>query len=201
MHSPIRRRIVRGAIQAGLAALLAMALLAGQALAATCPMADLGGSDILQLLQQLGRPTLAQPEPQSRWAALLPQQVGLTVHNGQRASVGWTDTPTTSTERYGQYASWGVSVRLGWDLKELLRPAPLPQLPTTDQRLQWALHTESLASRLAVPLRQLRRAQLLATTAQRGDPVCAEAQAEAEAALLVLQAVRIAAQPVRPPSW
>ena len=176
-------------------ALLFAAPFAVDAQAAPCPMPDLGGAEILQLIQQLGRPVLAQPAPQSRWTALVPQQVGLSMNSGERASLGWTDTLTTSTDRFSQYASWGVSVRFSWDLKDLMRPAQPALQPTTEQRLQWALHTESLASRLAQPLRQLRTAQLLASTAQRGEPMCAEAQADAEAALLVLQAVRIAAQP------
>lgn len=164
-----------------------------------CSMPDLGGTEILQLIQQIARPAVAQPQVASRWTALVPQQFGLTVHGGERASLGWTDTLTTSTERFSQYASWGVSMRFGWDLRDLVRPAPAALQPTTEQRLQWALHTESLASRLAQPLRLLRTAQLLAATAQRGDPICAEAQADAEAALLVLQAVRVAAQPARTP--
>lgn len=173
------------------------ALWPGPAAALPCPMPDLGGAEILQWIQQIGRPTLTQPQVPSRWAALVPQQLGLTVHGGERASLGWTDTLTTSTDRFSQYASWGLSVRFAWDLKDLLRPTPRALQPTTEQRLQWALHTESLASRLAQPLRQLRTAQLLASTAQRGDPICAEAQADAEVALLVLQAVRMAAQPLR----
>lgn len=181
-----------------LAAGLVLAAPFADARAATCPVADLGGTEILLLLQRLARPVLVHAPSPSRWLALVPQQVGLTVQNGERASLGWTETLTTSSDRFSLYASWAVALRFSWDLKDLVRPALPEPVPTTEQRLQWALHTESLASRLSVPLRQLRRAQLLAATVESGDPACADAQADAEAALLVLQAVRIAAQPVRP---
>ena len=159
-----------------------------------CAMPELNGDEVLQALRQLSKPVALLPATPSRWTALVPQQVGLTLHDGQRASLGWTETLTGSTDRWTQYAAWGVSVHFSWELKELFRPAPSIVQPIPEQRLQWALHTESLAQRLSQSLRQLRKAQALAATTAHGDPLCSEAQADAEAALLVLIAVQSTAR-------
>ncbi len=159
-----------------------------------CAMPEFDGAQVLQALRQLARPVGLLPAQPSRWTALVPEQVSVALHDGQRASLGWTDTLTGSTDRWTQYADWGVTLRLSWELKDLFRPAPPAQHPPADQRLQWALHTESLAQRLSQSLRQLRKAQALAATTAQGDPLCSEAQAEAEAALLVLLAVQAASQ-------
>lgn len=159
-----------------------------------CAMPELNSDEVLQALRQFSKPIAVVPTTPSRWTALVPQQVGLTLHDGQRASLGWTDTLTGSTDRWTQYAAWGVSVRFSWELKELFRSTPAAVQPTQEQRLQWAMHTESLAQRLSQSLRQLRKAQALAATTAHGDPLCSEAQADAEAALLVLIAVQSTAR-------
>lgn len=159
-----------------------------------CAMPELNGDEVLQALRQLAKPVALLPASPSRWTALFPQQVGLTLTDGERASLGWTESLTGSTDRWTQYAAWSVSVRFSWELKELFRPAPSVVQPTPEQRLQWALHTESLAQRLSQSLRQLRKAQALAATTAHGDPLCSEAQADAEAALLVLIAVQSTAR-------
>ncbi len=162
---------------------------------APCKVADVSTAAIRAALARAVQPTAWQPPaPTSRWWLLVPATVALGLHDGVHAGTGWTDTLAGGSGRWSQLDSQWARLTLSWDLRPLLAtPAPRPP-PDAAQRLEPIIKVESIAVRAADALRALRKAQALAAQAPAGDPMCRDAQAEAEAAALVLDAL-VAASP------
>ncbi len=165
---------------------LAVTLLAWQASAAPCRVPDVPTQALRIALGQAVAPKPVPILEIDRWRAALPVRMSASMHNGWLEGDGWSATSAGPSQRTSSSASLGYAIHLQWDLHGLWARAPLRAGPTTAERLQRALHAEELARRAAAQLQRLRRAQALASQAQDGDYVCQDAQAEAEAAALVL---------------
>ncbi len=160
-----------------------------------CTVADVPTQAVRAALARAVRPIPWQaPPPQSRWWLLVPASVGLGLHDGVHAGTGWTDTLAGGSGRWSQLDSQWARLTLAWDLRPLLATPPPRPPPDAAQRLEPIIKVESIAVRAAEALRALRKAQALAALAVAGDPMCKDAQAEAEAAALVLDAL-VAASP------
>lgn len=164
-------------------------------LPAPCAVADVSTQAVRAALARAVQPVAwLPPPPKSNWWLLVPASVGLGLHDGVHAGTGWIDTVAGGSGRWTQMDSQWARLTLSWDLRPLLvAPTPRPP-PDVAQRLEPIIKVESIAVRAADALRALRKAQALAAMATAGDPMCKDAQAEAEAAALVLDAL-VAASP------
>jgi hypothetical protein len=159
-----------------------------------CHVATVATADLEAAMRSVVRPVWRTPPPLRRWAALIPSQLSVGVHGGTRAGVGWTETLTGLNERWLQAAEQTVTVRLEWDLRDLGRTQPLAVLAETP--LEVASRAEQLAQRAAESLRMLRRAEAAAAWSWQGEPLCRDAQADAESAAIVLRALIAAARAI-----
>ncbi|MBM4344842.1 MAG: hypothetical protein FJ100_15855 [Deltaproteobacteria bacterium] len=168
---------------------------AGEPPPAPCAVADVATQAVRAALARAVRPmTWQPPPPRSAWWLLVPATVGLGLHDGVHAGTGWTDTLSGGSGRWSQFDSQWARLTLSWDLRPLaVNPSSKPP-PDAAQRLEPMIKIESVAVRAADALRALRKAQALAASTTAGDPMCKDAQAEAEAAALVLDAL-VAASP------
>lgn len=158
----------------------------------TPPVCEVGDLPEGALDSALAALTRAPPvtSPGRRWTALLPDRVSLGLREQLQEGTGaYLGSTGLLTERAAATAATGYSVKLDWDLKPLWSPPPRPPPPSIEQRLETALKAEQLTARVAGHLRKLRAAQSVATQVRAGDPACFDAQADAEAALVVLLAV------------
>jgi hypothetical protein len=168
--------------------LVSLVILPTLAHAAPCLVSDVAVAGLRAALHRTSAVHVLPAPSLDRWRAALPVRMSAGIHNGSAVGDAWY-LGNTLTERTSNTTSLGFSVRFEWDLRPLFAKAPTRLGPTPSERLQHALHTEELARRVATQLARLRKAQALATQAQDGDYVCADAQADAEAALLVLGAI------------
>jgi hypothetical protein len=167
--------------------------------AAPCRVVTLPHEPVLAALQRAGQaPAAVRPPPApSRWWVLAPTNVSLTARDGVRQSLGYVDLASGMvSERTAMLADTGLAIRLDWDLRPLWQPRPTAPLVSAearlDQRLAAHLRLEQLAQRTADHWLALRKAGALARGLQEGEPLCWEAQAEAEAAALALLALQSA---------
>ena len=154
-----------------------------------CVLQDVSMTVLREALRRLTQPTavLAPDEP-SRWRGLLPTRMNVLLRGGQRAGTYVTAVGTPS-ERDVYLADQGIALRFDWDLRPLWAIHRGPRAQSPEAVLTHAVHAEELAARVARQLASLRKAQSLALLADDGDPVCQDARADAEAALLVLESV------------
>lgn len=153
-----------------------------------CRVPDVPVAALRSALQRTSAVPVRLPPTPDRWRAAFPVRVSAGLHNGSSVGDAWY-LGTTLTERTSTGSTLGYSVRLEWDLRPLWAKAPSWHGPTPTERMQHALHAEELARRVATQVAKVRKAQALAAQAQDGDYVCADAQADAEAALLVLEVI------------
>ena len=183
LHRAVRRHVLVGLV-------LTLTLTQAQpTFAEPCVLPDVSMPVLREALQRLTLPprVVAPPEP-SRWRGLLPTRMYVLLRGGQRAG-NYTNEIGPPLERDVYLVDQGLSLRFDWDLRPLWAPAHAPRQPSADVYLSHAVHAEELAARVARQLKELRKAQGLAQMAVDGDPVCQDARADAEAALLVLESV------------
>ena len=137
---------------------------------------------------------LAQPPPQrviqppSRWKGLLPTRLSMGVRNGTFDQNGYYIGSSSLSERTLGGTDTGWWLRMDWDLRPLWWTAQATA-PASDVHLIRTERAEHLAERVGVQLNHLRKAESLALQVSDGDLLCQEAQADAEAALLVIGTV------------
>lgn len=131
--------------------------------------------------------------PPSRWRGLLPTRMISGFRNGAYDEIAWYMT-SVPEEKISNGTNIGWSLRFDWDLRPLWAN-PLTPVTAPDQHLARAERVERLASRIAIQLNSLRKAESLAMQVSDGDLLCREAQSDAEAALLVIGSVLNAARP------
>jgi len=187
MPPPLRRTVI-DRVLVGLMLVVSVAVTT-PAWSEPCVLPDVSMPVLREAMARLTRPAAlaAAPEP-GRWHALLPSRVNLLVRGGERAGT-YTNEVGPALERDLYVADRGMTVRLDWDLRPLWAPPLGPRQPPADLYLNHAVHAEELANRVARQLKDLRKAQAVALVALNGDPVCHDARADAEAALLVLESV------------
>jgi hypothetical protein len=159
-----------------------------------CPVPDAPAAVVDQVLTRWARPTvpLSRPSP-ARWTALLPARVTAGARDGDHAGTGYYLGVSGSESMRGL---WGrdraLFVRAEWDLRPLWQPAALPETATATAG--HAEKVEEIARRAAAQVKALRKAQIQALAVREGEVGCRDAQADAEAALIVLHALLAALQ-------
>ncbi len=173
----------------------ATAALAADPLPKPCQVADVATVDVRDAFARAVRPVVVLPPPPvQRWVAWVPVQVALGLHDGVRSALAFSETLAGSSGRWTQFDDQSVRLTIAWDLRPLTAQALPRPVADMSQRLEPLLRVEQLALRAADALRALRSAQLLAATATQGEPLCRQAQGDAEAAALVLDALIAAAR-------
>lgn len=181
-------RSVRGTLL--LLSILGISVLPARlARAEPCLVADVSMPVLREALRRLSQPpVVVAPDEPSRWRGLLPTRMNVLLRGGQRAGTYVTAVGTPS-ERDVYLADQGMTLRFDWDFKTLWTAPRGPRAPSPEALLNHAVHAEELSARVARQLASLRKAQSMAQLAENGDPVCQDARADAEAALLVLESV------------
>lgn len=177
-----------------LLALLLSSFLVRSLRAEPCTLPPIPMAELQQSLAAMSRtPPPRIVQPLSRWRGLLPVRLMMGMRNGTFDETAWYMT-TTPTEKIASGTNLGWSLRMDWDLRPLWASQTPVFLPgeTHLARAERAVH---LAERVGAQLQTLRKAEALAMQLENGDLLCKETQAEAEAALLVLQTVLEAAKP------
>lgn len=160
-----------------------------------CTVADVPNAAVRQAFAVAERPIAwIPPPPRSKWSVLVPAKVGLWLHDGVRAGIGWTDSFAGQSGRWTQFDDQFVRLLITWDLRPLTAQPPARRPPDLAERIEPLIKVEQLAQRAAEAIRALRKAQALAATTAEGEPLCREMQGEAEAAALILDALIAAAR-------
>ena len=160
-----------------------------------CALPPLPLGEIRQALSALSQAPPPRPwSPPSRLRGLLPAHVSMGVRNGIYDQAGWYAGATSLSERATSRVDTGWWLRMDWDLRPLWWPGQ-PLHPPADQHLARAERAERLAERVSAEVRSVHKAQSLALQVSEGDLLCKEAQAEVEAALVVIESVLVAARP------
>lgn len=155
-----------------------------------CVVADVPAEAVRDAFARAVRPVYVPPPPPvRRWVAWVPVHVGVGLHDGVRSALGWSETLAGPSGRWSQFDDQWVRLTIAWDLRPLTAEPPPRPVADMAQRLEPLLRAEQLAMRAAESVKSLRSAQLLASSALAGDPLCRQAQGEAEAAALVLDAL------------
>ncbi len=175
--------------------LLLWVLVPAQVAADPCALPEVPRAEIQHALGMLGHaPPPRVVVPPSRFRGLLPTRLSVTVRNGVFDQTGYYLGATSLSERLMSGTDTGFAVRMDWDLRPLWWLPAAPYV-VPDQHLARAERAEHLAERIALQLNQLRKAESLALQVSEGDLLCREARSDAEAALLVIEAVLNAARP------
>ncbi len=184
-------------VQASVGLIVAVLLLSlpRPAQARPCVVPQAPVSAIAQLLERSAEPhPPALLQPPNRWKALLPTHLSAGLRGGVTNGDGWYDSAAGLFEHtlISNVQMWHVN--FAWDLRPLWASQPTLHLPAEDFAGRM-LKVEELARRAATQVAHVRKAQALATQAQEGDYVCQDAQADAEAALLILRALTMRSEP------
>ncbi len=171
-----------------------LVLVPARAGAEPCALTELPMAQIQHALASLAHaPPPRVFVPPSRLRGLLPTRMVAGMRNGAFDEVAWY-MANTPTEKLSNGTNIGWTLRFDWDLRPLWASAG-PPLVAADQHLARAERVEHVAERVALQLNHWRKAESLALQVSAGDLLCREAQADAEAALLVLVSVLEAARP------
>ncbi|MSQ83974.1 MAG: hypothetical protein EXR77_14015 [Myxococcales bacterium] len=188
----VRCLVIVGLLVASPVVALSIPRLAGaEAPVPPCVVADVTTAAIRQAFALAVRPTSplpAAPAP-SAWWVLVPTHINLGMHDGVRAGLGYTDSQSGGAGRWTQFDDQWLRLSLSWDLRPLVPSAGSKVAPDWGQRLEPLIKVESLATRAADAVRTLRKAQTVAASAVAGEALCRQAQGEAEAAALILDAL------------
>ena len=167
---------------------LALFVSATAAHAAPCLVPEVAVGPLQHALARLSAKPFAPPVEPAWWRLLIPRHVGAVLRQGQLAGDDWYMGLNGPTQRTVNHDDQALTLRLEWDLSPLWAPPAVVRASPTEE-LQRALHAEELARRVASQLQRIRKAQSIARQSQAGDYVCADAQGEAEAAAVVLNAI------------
>ena len=170
-------------------------LAAWPAHADVCRIAPVPMAALQTALTTLGRtPPPRVVHAPSRWLALLPTRLSAGMRDSRIEQTSWFISESSLTEKLSAGNVVGWTLRMDWDLRALWYTHDA-QVIAGEPRLNHAQNVAHLAERVGVHLQTLRKAEALAMQLQEGDLLCQETQAEADAALLVLQTILQAARP------